>query len=220
LTVIEGGYGSDVIVTNPSATYSGTDATVPTPSTQDFQILQARLIDQLNQAALTELHSILPAEDTLITPTLSIVETLEVTSLPAKGEPGNQLEVTMRLHFQSQAVSGDILRRLVTPLLDSNTPVGYSPINNSLVITQLNQPSLAQDGTVHWTVSAVRNLQVDIPNNRAIDIVKGSTIAEAKERLAASLPLEDQAQIELAPKWWPRLPLLTMRIQVAQAGVP
>jgi hypothetical protein len=151
---------------------------------------------------------------------MSMIETLEETSIPSIGEPGNQLGLTMRLRFQSQVVSGVVLRSLVTPILDSDTPLGYSPIINSLEITQLNQPSLAQDGISHWTVKAVRKLQVDIQAYQAIDLVKGTTVAKAKEYLSASLPLMGQAQIVLTPSWWPRLPFMTMRIQVTQAEIP
>jgi hypothetical protein len=220
LVVIEGDLGRDLKVTNPDATQGGTNATVPAPTAQDLQILEARLRSQLKQVALTQIQSILPDEDTLISPTLSIIETIDEASIPSIGEPGNQLELTVRLRFKSQVVSGEVLRSLVIPIIDSNTPVGYSPIISTLQITQLSKPSLSQDGIAHWTVTATRKLQVEIQTSQAIDLVKGATVAKAKEYLSASLPLIGQAQIVLTPSWWPRLPFLTMRIQVTQAANP
>jgi hypothetical protein len=220
LVVIEGDLRMNLTVTNPNATQGGTDATVPTPTEHDFHILSDHLRNQLKQAALTEMQSILPSEDTLITPTISMIETLNETSIPLIGEPGNQIELTMRLRFQSQAVSGEVLRSLVTPILDSNIPSGYLALRNSLAITQLTTPSLAQDGIAHWTVAAVRKLQVVIKAYQAIDLVRGETVANAKEDLTASLPLMDKAQIFLIPTWWPRLPFMSMRIRVAQAEIP
>ncbi len=220
LLIIEGIPTTDITVTNPSATRAGSDATVPAPTNQDLQILRARLFDQLKQSALVKMQSILPRDDILILPTMTMVETLEETAIPIVGEPGNDLEVSMRVRFQSQAVSGDVLNRLVSPVLDSSTPAGYISIDNSMVLTHLSQPSSSQDGTIHWTVSARRKLQVDILASQAIEIVKGMTVAQAKASLATSLPLSSLAQIELTPKWWPRLPYLAMRIQVAQAGIP
>ena len=193
---------------------------MPAPTTQDLQILRARLIDQLKQSALAEMQSILPGDDILIVPTMAMVDTLEETAIPSQDEPGNDLEVSMRVRFRSQAVSGDVLHRLVSPVLDSSTPAGYTSIDNSLELTHLSQPALSQDGTIHWTVSATRKLQVDILASQAIEIVKGMTVAQAKASLATSLPLSGLAQIELTPKWWPRLPYLAMRIQVTRAGIP
>ncbi len=220
LVVIEGKSGLGLTVSNPAATYGGSDATVPTPATQDIQIIKTRIEEQLKQSALTELQSILPAQDVLVSPTLTMVETLVESSYPSLGEPGNQLEMTMQVRFQSQVVSGEVLRRLVTPFLDSVTPAGYASIDNSLEISQFNQPSREQDGTIHWMVSTNRKLQVSILPFQVIEIIKGITVAEAKQRLFTSLPLDVQPRIELSPSWWPRLPYLAMRIQVYKAGTP
>ena len=220
LLIIEGVPETDLTVTNPSATHAGSDATVPTPTTQDLQILRARLIDRLRQSALVKMQSILPDGDILITPTLTMVETIEETAIPLQSEPGNNLKVSLSVRLRSQAVSRDVLHRLVSPVLDASTPVGYISIDNSLELTHLSQPSLSQDGIIHWTVSATRKLQVNILASQATEIVKGMTVAHAKETLANSLPLNSLAQIELTPKWWPRLPYLAMRIQVNQAEIP
>jgi hypothetical protein len=220
LVVIPGELGPDLTVTNPDATKDGTDATVPTPTTMDRQILQARLQSQLKQAALIQIQNIVPDQDTLISPTMSMIGRLEETTIPSIGDPGNQLMLTLRLRFQTQVVSGEILRSLVIPILDSNTPIGYSPIINSLEITQLSKPASAQDGITHLTVSAMRKLQVDIQAYQVINIVNGTTVAKAREFLSASLPLMEQAKIILTPTWWPWIPFLTMRIQVSRAEIP
>ena len=220
LVVIEGDLGRKLTVNNPDPTQGGTDATFPTPTERDIQILHDRLLSQLKETALIELNSMLPHEDSLISPTLSMIETIEDTSIPSIGEPGAILELSMRLRYQSQVVSGEVLRSVVTPILNSHTPEGYSPIVNSLEISQLNYPSLGQDGFAHWTILVVRKLKVVIQAYQAIELVKGATVAKAKEYLSASLPLMEQAQIALTPTWWPRLPFLNLRIQVTQVNIP
>jgi hypothetical protein len=220
LVVIDGDLGQGLKVTNPKATQGGTDASVPSPTTQDLEELRSRLHSQLTQVALAQFQSVLPKGDTLISPTMAMVEVLEETTSPSVGEPGTKLELTTRLRFRSQVVAGEAIHSLVIPILDSNTPSGYSPLSNSLEITQLSNPSLAQDGSAHWTISVMRKLKVDIQDYQAINIVKGATISKAKEYLSSDLPLMAEAQIVLAPSWWPRLPLVPMRIQVFQAEVP
>lgn len=219
LVAIEGDLGLNLTVTNPFATYGGTDVSVPSPSAQDLRLLNDRLRSKLKQIALTQIQSILPDADTLISPTLSIMETLEETSIPSIGEPGNQLELSLRLRVQSQVVSGEVLHSLVTPIMDSNTPTGYLPLQNTLEITRISNPTLGEDGNAYWAINAARKLQVDIPAKRVVDIIKGVTVAQALERLSASLPLTKQAEIVLTPYWWPRLPFLTMRMDVVQLEI-
>lgn len=216
LVAIEGDLGPDFTVTNLYATHGGTDAFVPGPTKQDIRLLREHLVGKLEQAALVELNSILPAEDTLITPTLKIIETINETTIPAVGEPGNQLSLSMRLRFQSQVVAWEKLNNLVKPIMDANTPTGYTPIINSMTLKQLTTPTLGEDGNVHWTILAQRKLQADILVDQAINLITGLTIPQAIDRLNGSLPLSAEAQIMLIPEWWPRLPFLPLRIQVIQ----
>lgn len=218
LVAIEGELGLDFTVTNPYATHDGTDVSIPTPSMQDLRFLRERLNDILNQAALTKLQSLLPIDDTLIAPSLKILETLEETSAPAVGEPGNQLSLSLRLRFQSQVVSGEVLHSLVTPILNANTNTGYSPIVSTMELTRLTIPTLGEDGKAHWNLRAQRKIQADLPATQAIDLVKGESVPRAIQLLHDSLPIVEQVQITLTPNWWPRLPFLPMRIQVIQSG--
>jgi hypothetical protein len=217
LVAIEGELGPDLTVTNPYATHGGTDASVPAPTDQDLRLLREHLVDKLKQAALVELKAAIPADDTLISPTLKIIEIIDETTTPAVGEPGNQLNLYMRLRFQSQVVSGKELLNLITPILDANIPSGYTPIINSLLLNHLTIPTLGQDGNAHWTLRAQRNLQAEIITEQASNLITGLSVPQAIDRLNGSLPLATEAQIILAPDWWPRLPFLPMRIQVIQA---
>ena len=219
LVAIESNLGLNLTVTNPFATLGGTDASVPSPSTQDLRLLGDRLRGKLKQTALNQIQSILPDEDTLISPTLTIIDTLGENSVPSIGEPGAQLELSLRLRVQSLVVSGEVLHSLVMPIMDSYTPNGYVPLADTMDISRISYPTLGDDGNAHWTISATRKLQVDIPVKRVVDMVMGANVTQALERLSASLPLAEQAQIVLAPNWWPRLPFLAMRIDVAQSRI-
>ena len=219
LVAIEGELGPDLTVTNPYATHGGTDGSVPSPTNQDIRILREHLIEILEKAALVDLQAMIPTDDTLITPTLKIIEIIYETTTPAVGEPGNQLSQSMRMRFQAQVVAGKELRNLVTPILDSNTPTGYSPIITTMVLERLTLPTIGEDGNAHWSLRAQRKLQADIVNNQAIHLINGLSVPESIDRLNRSLPLDTEAQIMLAPEWWPRLPLLPMRIQIIQPDI-
>jgi len=216
LVAIEGNLGSDLTVTNPNATYGGTDASASTPTNQDFRLLDEQLIKDLEQIALKNMNKLIPSDDSLITPTLKITEILDETATPAIGEPGSQLSISMRLRFESMVVSSEKLNNLITPILDANIPHGYTPIDNSIILKQLTNPILGTEGNAYWTINAQRDIRADIVSNQIVNQISGKSTPQAIDQLNDSLPLANEARIILAPKWWPRLPFLPLRIQIVQ----
>jgi len=156
LESIEGGLDADLMVTNPAATRGGTEATVPSPSSKDLSDLRQRLLSNLSQKAWVELQSSIPIDDNLVSPTIKTVQMVTESSFPAIGEPGNQLELTLKLRVQSQVVSGTTLRNFINPIMDSYTPEGYLPLEDSLEITQVSELIIGEDGKAAWTIRATR----------------------------------------------------------------
>jgi hypothetical protein len=218
LVAVEGDLGLELSVTNPAATYGGSDAPVPAPNNRDLRALRERLHENLAKAALAEIQSKLPSEDLIITPTVRSIETLEEVFTPGVGEPGKNLDLAMRLKFQTQVVSGEILRSLVIPIMDANLSSGYNSIPDTLELTSLTTPTLGEDGKTQWLLQAQRKVQSDIATHQVVDKVKGLSIPIAIEILNDSLALNGQTKITLTPRWWPRLPFIPMRIEVIQAG--
>jgi hypothetical protein len=217
LVAIEGDLGSDLTVTNPNATYGGTNASVSAPSNRDFRLLREQLIEDLEQTALMDLYKLLPDGDFLITPTLTMTEILDETAAPAIGEPGSHISLSMRLRFESQVASTEELNKLIIPILDANIPRGYTPIENTIILKQLTKPELGEDGNASWRINAQREIQADIINSQIGKIISGLETPQAIDRLNDALPLAHEAQIILSPSWWPRLPFLPTRIQVVQS---
>jgi hypothetical protein len=217
LVALEGALGNQLVVTNPDATSGGEDIAVPTGTAQDLQAIRARLTSRLIQEALTGLHTNLPSDDTLLPQSATISKILEETYYPTAGVPADQVEVTLQLIIKVQVVPGDLLRQMASTIFDSDIPPGYSPVINTLAITPLTMPTLEAGSKVSWTVSASRKLLADIPKDIAVASITGASIEQAAERLSASMPLAAHAQIELIPNWWPRLPLLAMRIKLVEA---
>ena len=219
LVVLEGVMGQYLTVTNPDAMNGGTEASVPSPSNQDMSDLRRHLLSKLLQDAMVEMQPVLPVDDILITPTITSVETLAETAFPSIGEPGGQLEISIRVKVRAQVVSGENLHNLILPVMDSYTPQGFLAIAQSLEITQMSSPTLGQDGKTHWAIQASRKLQAVVTQAQVAELISGRTMLQASDRLSSALPLAKNADIIMAPGWWPRLPFLTMRIEVLQTGV-
>ncbi len=218
LAVIQGNLDPDLSVTNPEATTGGTERTVAAPTEDDITNLRQHLTGNLMQAAWLKLQSALPAGDLLVTTTITNVATMTETIFPAIGEPGNLLTLSLTMKVEAQALSNQTLSQLVSPIMDAYTPNGYAPRPDSLVFSGLGYPNIGADGKTHWTIRAARKINAVIPTGQAAEMVRGSSVSLAVDRLS-TFPLERKADIKLAPGWWPILPLLAMRIEVSQNGV-
>jgi hypothetical protein len=89
-------------------------------------------------------------------------------------------------------------------------------MDDTITLKQLTNPILEEDGTAQWTISLQRKLQTVIPIEQAINLTKGLSASQAIDLLNHILPLATEPQIILSPTWWPRLPLIPMRIQICQ----
>ena len=217
LSVVEGELGQVLTVTNPDATHGGTDSSAPAPSKADLEQLRRRLGERMKAASVSELLKLLKAGDTLIPASIRPTEVLYESSSPALGEPGRMLNLTTRVRFQAQAISAEELQLLAAQILDARLPAGFTSDNQSILINPLNAPSVDEDGKIRWTIHVQRNIKEQLKMAGLSDLIKGTTIERAMERISTSLSLAEPAQISVSPNWWPRMPLVSLRIQVVQS---
>jgi hypothetical protein len=220
LTMIEIDAGLSLTVSNPNATHGGTDATVPSPSVNDLQTLRQRLESRLEQDALALIQSYLPEGDQLISQTMMFRQKLEETQVPSINKPGDQLELFLRIKFECQVISLGMLRNILSSHLDERLPAGYTTIPGALEIAPLKAPLQDEDGFLHYTIMAKRELKAGIEANQVIGQITGLTIAKAKDLLSESFPLAGPADIKLSPSWWPRLPFTPLRIGLSVTENP
>ena len=216
LVLIEGPLAASLTVTNLAPTTGGTQKSIPAPNLSDQESLRKQLLTQLKYAALDKIQTQIMEGDWIISPTLGIVETISEAYFPDVGQPGNNLNLTMEVRFKAQVVSNDLLHQLIEPIMDANTPTGYLKVQSSLFFSQTDRAVVLDDGKAHFTIMATRTIRADIPESQVTQSVLGVSIPQAVENLAETLPLADQAKISLIPGWWPRMPWLTMRIDVIQ----
>lgn len=220
LSVIDDNSGLALEVSNPRATHGGTDGSVPSPNTYDLQTLRQQLESALEQDAFSRMQSYLPVGDLLISPTMTLLETIEETQMPSINQPGDQLVLYMRAKYQCQVISLGMLHDMASNILDEKLPAGYSALPDTLVFASLPETSQGKDGFYHVATTAKRELQADIPVNRAINEVTGLTIAQAKDQLSATFSLAKPVDITLTPSWWPWLPFTALRIRLLIAENP
>mgnify|MGYP001059034090 CR=1 FL=1 len=220
IAAVEGPLGLQLSAANLTATRFGSDGPVTAPTALDQQKLLEQLTTELHLSALEEMQAMLPAGDQALPPTLELVDTLEEVYNPPSGQPGKQLELTLRLEFSGQAVSAAHLRLFAQPLLDAELPQGFTPLDGSLEITPTSTPAADAQGNYTWRILARRSLQAEITTSKAIALLLGRPLDQARQTLVQKLPLDGAPRIQVTPDWWPRLPLAAFRIQLVAGELP
>lgn len=213
LTAVEGPLGLKLTAHNPSPTRGGTEELVPIPTDKDREQVYTQLEADLRQTALNELGTHVGDQDLLFTSTLTLTQILEATYVPPEGEPGDFIELNLRLEYQVLSASSADLETLAATLLDASLPDNYVALEDSLAIEMI-KPAALQNGLPHWSVRLQRTARADIYDQQAINLVLGKPVRAAGQRLSSNLPLAKEPTLVLAPEWWPILPLLPFRINV------
>jgi hypothetical protein len=220
LVAIEGPLGLTLSATNLSAMHSGSDSRISGPSPEDRQELLEQMTTSLHESAAEEMQANLPPGDQALPITLKFLRTLEEAYSPDLGQPADDLELTLRLEFTGQAVSGEDLEAFATPFLDAALPEGYLALPGTLEISSASPPVMNELGELTWQIYARRKLQAAIPALEAIALLPGKSIPEASQALRQVLPLAEPPTIQITPDWWPRLPWAAFRIQLNPQEMP
>ncbi len=214
LAAIDGPLGLSISVTNPEPTSGGSDVEAPAPSPEDYDALREELLAELWQNALDEARSQIGAQDVVISSELIVVETLEETFEPAEPQPADELALTLRVRFEVIVIRWESLEALLNAVMDASIPAGYIAREGTLSATFVGQPVFAEDGTASWTLQSTREIAEEVDEESILAIAAGQSLPQAAEKLQSTLGLASPPEIILRPAWWPRLPLIPLRIAV------
>lgn len=139
---MEGPLGLRLTVDNPEPITGGRDRSAAAPTEQDAQTLREKLLTSLQERALEEIRSRVKPEQRLMEGTLHIRAIIEENREPARGQPGDQLQLSMRVEYEALAVSETDLRAVAQAALDANQPAGFEPMAGSLQIDFLSEPTV------------------------------------------------------------------------------
>lgn len=211
---IEGPLGLSLVASNSAPTQGGSDLSSPAPTPLDRTRLSNHLLSTLRKGSEGEIQNLLKPGDLLLSLAPTPSQTLEETYDPPDEQPTNELNLTLRVEFQAQVISGEDLEELAKSALDANLPPGYSPQSGSLEIERQTLPRLEDSGSAHWELKAHRLIVARLTESQALAAAIGLSPTQATQQLQQNLPLERPPEISLVPRWWPRLPFLPFRIHV------
>jgi hypothetical protein len=210
---IEGAQGTMLAVNNPRVIQGGADRSVPAPAERDRARLFQQLESDLRLLALRDLQDNLAPGDLLLSDSITHTQVIEQAFEPAGQQPANTLRLNLRLEYQTYHIKSGSLTNLAAAILDTNLPAGYTAVANSLEIEVLRPPLIGAESQA-GAIRARRRMQVGLSPEVATQLVLGLQPHLAVDRLGAELALANAPLVRLSPAWWPRLPVLPLRIGV------
>jgi hypothetical protein len=218
LQAIEGILGTRLSVTNTQPMYGGSERQSPVPTPDDRRRLQQRLQQALSLTAFTELREGIQPGDILLPESVQLSRILEETFDPPEENPADSVTLNLRLEYSALVVSAEDLQALAEAVLNANLPDGYQPVPETLQVDNLPPTDSGKMGS-GWTLAAQRQVQSVISPMSAVRLIVGLEPTAARERLENNLALGAPPLILLSPAWWPRLPMLPLRIRVTEKDV-
>ena len=212
---VEGPLGLQLSVINSRRTRQGTDLTVSAPTEADRERVYTQLLEELTVSAAEQLRDALAPGDILLSPTPTLVDTLEASYTPATlSQPADVVGVVLRLSFAGQIIRAEDLSTLTTAALQASLPKGYIPAPDTIRYTVLTAPEPNATGTARWEMTASQEITAEIDELTVRQQIIGQAPATARQRVSASQNLAITPEIDIAPSWWGRLPFLGFRIEI------
>ncbi|MEW6568930.1 MAG: baseplate J/gp47 family protein [Chloroflexota bacterium] len=213
IDAVEGPLGLLVRVTNPTPTEGGTEAARAAVALADRARLLRDVTALLLQHAEDELRASLEPGTALAPSSLRIVHEYLRAFDHEVGEPTDSLGLTLEAEVAGLAYRlADVEAAGRTALEAAQPEMVEAP--GSFRVEPASEPTTDSAGQTSLVVLAQRRL-ADAPAYAGLlPRLAGRSPAEAASLLAASLELSQPPTIELLPSWWPRMPLLTIRIDV------
>jgi hypothetical protein len=214
INAIDGPLGLALAATNPAAMTGGLRTAKRSVSAADEARLHDQLSQQLKGDALAALKSQLAPDEFLSTESVTNTQQVAETYNLAVGEQAEAVQLTLRLAYTGLAINDNQARAAALAELVKQVPVGHTLLSTSNRFTRQPDTQIANDGTVHFGVSATGVVVPMIDTERVRALVKGQPIPQAQLRLAKALPLSFLPIIVVKPSWYPGLPWMPFRITV------
>ena len=210
-----GDLGTSLSAVNPEPSYGGTDRFTNLASESDRNELFGLLEDDLKVKAIQTAQEQLAYGDIIFPDTVRTEDVIDERYVPVAGQPGDRLSLDLNLIFTMQYAAYSDLVRLGEPALKAGIQQGYVSAPDGLIkFDLLNIPTTNTNGTTTLSVQANQKIIRDLNGLYISGLVQGKTIQDAYGILEETYGPEIKPVIEISPSWWPRLPIVTLRIAV------
>jgi hypothetical protein len=213
ISAMEGSLGLLVTVANPQATEGGASAPRPGISTRDLQRLTEALTRQLLQEARSSVEAGLAEGERIAPDSLRAVKVISTEAEPSVGQPGDSLQLRMRLEVEALLYQDADLQAYAQAVLAVSGGEAFATVPGS---PRAELGSFVEEATqgMRYAAHAFRRLYRAVEDDELRRLLLGRPPSEAAQTLERRIDLARPPLILLWPSWLPRLPLLPVRIDI------
>jgi len=214
----EGSLSLEVRVTNPAPMEGGSVKQVGMVTTADQERLKGVLLQQLQQAAFSQLGGLLEEGEFLVSESVALDHIVtEEYDIPVE-EQADVLTLEMGVMFRGTAVEEENANDLVLAALESMAPAGFA-LGSQSPQYQRGEISNVEDGKVSFVMKGAVSVMAEVDEGAIKEAIRGKPLDLAEEYLRQNLRLEEVPFIEVTPTWWlERMPWFGFRINIQRAN--
>ncbi len=209
---VEGEASFKVDVLNDERTTGGTVKRVNVVALDDQVRLKAELVERLKREAYARLQGQLTALEFIPAETLQLAIVNEQYSHNV-GEATDVLSLRLAIRAAGTLVGGEEANTLMLHMLERDTPAGYKIAPATLRFAP-GEVLAVEGATVRFRMQASGTALSDISEEQVRSIIRGKTVAEAREVLLDRWEFHEPPQLAVSPEWINRVPWLAYRITV------
>ena len=214
IRAIQGNLGLLLAVDNPNSLQGGQNHVAVSPTAADYAGIRKKLLDGMTQSALQEMKLKLTQDETILPVSVSLTNVVQEIQDPPAGLPSGNASLTIRAEYKAWYFHLNDQNGVEKTILNANLDPGMEEVPGTLTIADVDSPSLV-NGTVRWDVRVSRRVRRLWSNQEITSLAIGKSMADAEQVIAKFVGGSQAPGISISPSWWPWLPSLPFRIQVA-----
>ncbi|MBN1178317.1 MAG: baseplate J/gp47 family protein [Anaerolineae bacterium] len=212
INLVEGIAGLALRVTNPNPTAGGSTESLRAVSQADMDRARELLIAQLLDEAYQELQIYLEPTEMLHQPSLA-VQGVELSYNRFLFERADTLGLHMQILVTGLVVDLDNAEAIAYTALSQNIPAGYQLVETTFEIGEAAEEPLGT-GDITFFVTATGYTTAALDPLEVKQSIRGQLLEQVAGQLEADFPLAHSPQVTIWPEWFPRMPLLPLRMTV------
>jgi hypothetical protein len=211
---IEGRVGLFATVKNLEPIGGGSEVLGSTAIQVDFQRARVELLNQLDLAALAEANGQAQDNEMVINESLTNSKILKEKYSVEENQAAEVLNATMEIEYEVWVVNTDEVNWAAASALDANLIQGVYPVENTLKVVFLNQPTM-RDQRLAWVIQAERQVHPVLELEKIRQTALGQKVDVTKTQI---MQMESIKQVEIRqfPSWWQWVSIIPQRVKVVQ----
>jgi hypothetical protein len=190
-----------VVVKRFEAISGGTTESFTAVSQEDVDGIQQKLVERLTKQGRDKLKNLVREGYTILSGTEEF-EVTKVSSVPAVGEAGSRLDVSVEGEISILVVAKKDLQAAITALVQQNQD---QEIDYAIDATAEESLTNIQkiEGGVTFTVSSSGSLKSQVDETEIREALSGKTVEEARRYLGEQVPEIDRFVLSFSPEFLP-----------------